>query len=225
MIVRFFRYCFINILNLKGLFLLFFVLTSFGNVVCRGSVILAIPLTTNSPKNIPVNVFYKGDCFEALVSKKIGDQLNISEISPGRQFMVVVSEQFETVKQRIGSDGIRGIKVSNGAAAKCYGISLSIVCDKNGKVTYKWDIEEEDIPLKTLPENAVIINFNPSAINILGHDDNFDLPYLREVDNGTETALSGILVLPTIHFDVENLSLKDGFSDNLNLRGCHIKRQ
>jgi hypothetical protein len=210
-------------LKLKRLFFVLALLVV-GDVCCRGNIILAIPLTTNSEKVVSISVFYKGDCFEGLVSNKIGEQLNIPEVSPGQRFTIVISDKFEVVKQRIGSDGIRGIKISEDAIAKCYGISLSIVCDKNGKVTYRWNIEEEDLPLKTLPENVVIINCNPSAVNILGHDENFDLPYLREVDNGSEISLTGVLLLPTVFVNAEKLSVRDGFSDNLNLRGCHIRR-
>ena len=121
-------------------------LFSQASMLCDGRVILAIPVTTDSEKAVSVKLFYKGDCFESLVSRKIGDQINITEKSVGHQFTVVVSDNFEVVKQRSDRFGIRGIRVPEDAVADCYNLLLSIVCDKDGKVTYKWNIEKVEVP-------------------------------------------------------------------------------
>ncbi len=166
-----------------------------------------------------INILYLGNLYEAYLSSHFGGQLMLKDLEIQNKYYIVVSDQVEFLLDN--NSCIKGYKIQpqNIENAKMYVMYLIITTNEKNSMTYNWNIEEINIPERSLPDNAIIINSDPKYISFNAFDEKFNKTY----PNSNQNSFS--IILPQVSFDIENLykdSIKN-YRSTLNTNAGHKK--
>ncbi len=205
-------------MNFRFLFFYIFVFLNFNNFFCKIFLTVHCVKTKNKSfkKNIFVPIFYKG-MYKKYPLNGIGQQINFEEDVVPKDIFLVISPDIEVIYSDT-SNSIKGLKISENGKAKCYNLSLSVSYDENsGKLSYRWEIEDEDIPLSKLPADSMVIFCDPQHVDIL----NFDKEYSPNFPVENEDEVSGMIILPSFLIDADNILSSEQETKIQDLKFCH----
>ncbi len=169
-----------------------------------------------SRKNIFLPIFYKG-MYKKYLLNSIGQQIDFEEDIVPKDIFLVISPDIEVIYSE-NSNSIKGLRVSENGNAKCYNLSLSVSYDDNsGRLSYRWEIEDEETPSSKLPSDSLIVFCDPKNVDIL----NFDKEYAPSFPVEVGDEISGMIILPSFLVDVNNILSYEQEIKIQDLKFCH----
>ncbi len=159
---------------------------------------------TKKKKEVFLKICHLGIEYTMPIHEHFGGQCLLQNTEIETKYYILVSRNIEALKRK----SIYGHKVHKEENSKLYVFTL-ITANKEGDLTYNWEIDEMNIPKRQLPEKTIIIYADPSTITFEKFENSFNSRY------PSKESKSPLIILPSCCIEIDTFE-EDEYKNDIS---------